>query len=351
MPRVLVAVEKLVHWDAVLPVLRWLEAADVEIRALFSGLHAPKPEIELIAESFGLEMPRIRWTRRMGSADSALMIGTTDDLGMMLSQGPRPFIAVPRLPLPAVLLRPPLPPSLTRTTSESRVTSSGVLLNPDHTDHIANLAVRTHGLPYLMTGYPELDQETKDDLHESIVILHSWDLGSGDEEQLAKQARALASVLTPLIPTGFRIELRPSEPRLLSDDIETIAHIVRSLQDTHSIPKGRIAIDPNPGWSSLKDARAILTLSSDDLLKALGAGAERAWWLSSLLPSTQASPRPRPTLPSCVLANRDAYDQWVRKSGWEEAPKDGDRIALLLGTHRDGHAGERVAQAILSALT
>jgi hypothetical protein len=240
-----------------------------------------------------------------------------------------------------------------QAAAESRRSSAGLLLDTDHRAPLARLAGDTHGLPYLMTGLPELDRRADGDPSDAVVITHAWNLDeakSGQREKILYQARALEKLLVPLLRTDLRIEVRNASGLLPPDDAEILRHILSWIRERQNLPSGRIGLVPDAGWSILHRARAVLVLGPKELMTGLVAGIRRIWWLPFALPPVEADLPRQQIVASCVLTDEEDLVRWVADSGWERSPRGASAIVRLLRPLTDGHASERVAQTILAAL-
>jgi hypothetical protein len=354
MKGILVAIEKLAHWSSILPVLRWLERAGVDVRAQYEGARPPGRALATMARDLDLEAPRIRWTRRGGRPNQRLLVGTTADLPLLRLRN-QPFLALPRLPLPAVLLGPGVQSRLLRAAADSQQSPAGRLLDGEDDAPFSGLLGGTEGLPYILTGLPELDRPQDRLAKRALVILHRWDLSAsgymrGHRNRLLEQASALESLLAPLIPTSLQLEVRSTTGQLSERDAIGLQEMWRWICEQRGFPEGRLQIARETDWAGLPRELGVLVLSPEILVSGFVAGVERIWWLPYALHSSMESPPKQPIISSCVLAKKEELARWAANRGWEQSPRGAETVVGLLRPYHDGHASERVAQVVLAGL-
>jgi hypothetical protein len=351
--RVILCLQRDAHIAALLPVLRWLRGAGVRLAARSPGLRRRNPGLESIARSLDLPLPTIDWQRRLRVEVSDLLLGTTDDLDALLraqSESEARFVAVARLPLPATLLSAPAPRSLARVLEDHAHSAEGRVLTAGNPEALLALARRTRGLPFLLTGCPELSLPGASAPQGTLVVLHPGDLplaGIPANEATLLQERMLERVLTPLSAAGLPVELLVPLGAPPPQDAASLRPLVERVGRLLSFPPGALTLSARASWSRLGTAAAVLTLCQRDLLSALVAGAERCWCIGFALEPDLPTPAGDPALDS-VIRTPAALGEWIAAEGWYTPPDAAKRVSAALGRVTTRRTPELVAQAILS---
>lgn len=352
MGRVVVVLEHPSHWDALLPVLPWMREAGVEVAAHRPGPFTGPRQLRDLARALGHPPPAVHWLRRLPSGEEVLLVGTTDDLPRLRNRaGSRPLIALPRSPVPAAVVSTP-GAGLREWAEKSRSTPAGALLSPGHEASVPGLAKRTEGLPFVMTGLPELDERDDGGPADGFVIIHPGDLQierSKSQVAAGVHRMVLSRVLLPLTRAGAAIEVWTALHPGPRQDASAVIPIVRDLAGRRRLPAEQIRVRSRPAWGRLREARAVLVLRPDDVLRAVAAGAERVWWLPFAQAIPEEESRSRSSLSGCGIFENEEYVDWIAAKGWEHASSETTRVAQLLGPLSDGHASARVAQVVLAA--
>ncbi len=352
--RVILCLQRDAHVAPLLPLLRWLRAAGVAVAAPSPGLWRRGTGIEAIAEKLDLSLEGIEWKRRLEIEVSDLLLGTTDDLDALLRAQARSearFVAVARLPLPATLLSAPAPRSLARAIEEDARRPEGRALTAGDPEALVALASRTRGLPFLLTGCPELSRPVAPPAADALVLLFPGDLrlaGTPASETVVLQERLLERVLTPLSAAGLPIEVSVpvgAEPR---QDAESLRPLVERVGRLLSFGNGSLRVCERASTAGLSTAAAVLTLCESDLLSALVAGAERSWRLGFALAADLPLPPADPAL-DCVIPTTAALGEWIAAEGWNAPTEGAKRVSAAFAPLTTPRTPERIAQAILSS--
>jgi hypothetical protein len=355
--RIVFAVEDEAHWDALLPLLRWLFAARCDLIALRRGFGYSAPvDFLALAQLLEARVPRMRWRPRLKVRESDLLVGTVDDLRLLLElrqNSGAAFVATARLPLPALFFSGPVPDRLALRTSRDRDTPAGQMLCPGGRDAIAALVERTHHLPFLLTGCPERVHPGAPAPPDSFVVIHPGDLDLGSRTRRdvhTRHRRLLARLLVPLAACGAPIQVRCALAPEVHQDVASVALVVASLEDRGVLDPGSVEVVIGHGWGSLDSARAVLALREIDLLRALASGLSRSWWVPLLEDETEEELlRPSEPLEPCALIGSDPFDRWVTTKGWGSPSDLATHIADTLGQLSTPRTAEQTAQVILSA--
>jgi hypothetical protein len=351
MSRLVIVLDHPSHWDALLPVLPWMREAGLEIAALRPRLLGGRHELRDLARALGRSAPSVRWLHALPRAADVLLIGTTDDLPRLrASAGGRGLVALPRSPVPATVLSSP-GRRLRESAERSRATPAGAILCPGGEGSIPRLAERTGGLPFVTTGLPELDERENGAPRDAFVVLHPGDLEIPASPKLGarKHDLVLSRLLLPLSKIGAAIEVRTALHPRPGQDASAVIPIVRDLSERRRLPPEQLRVRSRPGWRNLREARAVLVLDPDDLLRAVAAGAERVWWLPFACSAREPEmPVSRP-LAGCAIFDSQEYEDWIAAKAWEKPAPEATRVGRLLAPLSDGSASPRVAQVVLAA--
>lgn len=355
--RIVFAVENESHWDALLPLLRWLSAARCDLIALRRGFGYSAPlDFLALARLLEVHVPRLRWRPRLKVRESDLLIGTVDDLNLLLqlrqSSGAT-FVATARLPLPALFFSGPVPDRLGSRSSRDRDTPAGRMLCSGAPDAVPALVQRTHHLPFLLTGCPDRLHPAVPAPPDSFVVIHpgDLDLDARHRRDVHKRHRDLLErLLRPLEACGAPVQVRCALAPEPHQDAASVALAVASLEDSQLLSPGGVEVVVGHGWGNLDASRAVLVLREADLLRALASGLARSWWVPLLADESEEERlQPSEPLGPCSLLGSAPYAAWIAGKGWGSPSEVATHVADTLGPLTTPRTAEQTAQAILSA--
>ncbi len=351
--RVILCLARDAHAAALLPILRWLDHAQVTVVGQSTGFRHRGGGVNAIARALELAAPAIGWQRRVRPEVSDLLLGTTDDLDALLraqSESEARFVAVARLPVPATLLSSPPPRLLAATLEEHARSAAGDMLSAGQPECVLALARRTRGLPFLLTGCPEVALPGASATQGTLIVLHPGDLplaGVPPKEAALLQERLLERILTPLSAAGMPIEILVPVGAEPAQDARSLRPLVERVGRLLSFSSGALTLSQRASWTRLSTAAAVLALTERDLLAALVAGAERCWRLGFALEPDLPVAASDPSL-DCVIPTATALGEWIAAEGWNAPTDAAKRINATLAPLTTPRTPELIAQAILS---
>jgi hypothetical protein len=246
----------------------------------------------------------------------------------------------------------PVAPALRSSLEEHLVSPAGRLLGGSKREVVPALSRRIDGLPFLLTGSPELLLPSQRDPVGAWVVLYPGDLpldGVPRAEAAALQENILTRVLRPLVKKGGALELRAALGAPEWSSGATLAGIVARVARSIGLAPEAIRVRPHEGFATLATAAAVLVLCERDLWRALVAGAPRvafaAFALEPELPAPSADGAPG------WLASAAELGAWIAEDAQPLATEAAARAAELLGSLHTRASAQLVAQAVLSSAT